>query len=62
MCKKCDKIWCRGCEKPAKPEPTPEELARIREQGRKAVEDGADYMNAWEKVGNKSPFNSNFGR
>lgn len=62
MCKKCGNLLCFGCKKEDTPPPSPEELARLKEQARKAVEDGDKYMNAWEKVANKSPFNSNFGR
>lgn len=62
MCKKCGNLLCFGCKKTEPDPPSPEELARLKEQARKAVEDGANYMNAWEKVGKKSPFNSNFGR
>lgn len=62
MCKKCNNLLCFGCKKTDPAPPSPAELERLKEQAKKAVEDGDKYMNAWEKVGNKSPFNSNFGR
>jgi len=61
MCKNCGYLLCFGCKKtePAppssqnhSPQVSQEELDRIREQGRKAVEDGEKYMNAWGKIGN----------